>query len=268
MITSQETCPCNFNGNEQIIGYPFGVQNVQGKRCGIQAPGFGGLTCDAYYQAVLNLPASGMFFVRRIDYKAKEITLGLNGNCMVLQRLIQYPLPLNLSPFRRMYDVNSNFFTCPSSITKDPSVAVALYSSNIFLLGCYSNVTFTMLAVPSTSKINPNVFSDGNCTYRTFPIPASYNFKSDELHLIYDTPIPIPIPTPQQRESNNGKSGQNGGVIGGATVAAVVILAVVAYVTRDYKIWAQARDCLMAALLIVTGCPDCFFCCGHGTRTT
>ncbi|XP_026427861.1 uncharacterized protein LOC113323738 isoform X2 [Papaver somniferum] len=222
MITSQETCPCNFNGNEQIIGYPFGVQNVQGKRCGIQAPGFGGLTCDAYYQAVLNLPASGMFFVRRIDYKAKEITLGLNGNCMVLQRLIQYPLPLNLSPFR----------------------------------------------LPSTSKINPNVFSDGNCTYRTFPIPASYNFKSDELHLIYDTPIPIPIPTPQQRESNNGKSGQNGGVIGGATVAAVVILAVVAYVTRDYKIWAQARDCLMAALLIVTGCPDCFFCCGHGTRTT
>ncbi|KAI3955242.1 hypothetical protein MKW98_020875 [Papaver atlanticum] len=195
-VTGQKNCArvhCNTFGNEPEIAYPFGNKDLQGVGCGYQ--GFN-VTCNTLGKTVLKLSQAGEFFVRKIDYVKKEITLYDQKNCLA-RRLQQQNLNVNLFPFKAYAYKQYNFFNCPTSVTRsDPNVGT------IAIIPCLSNPTNTVLVTISLSvdvdSYTAEVLVAGGCEIGAsvnIPIPfsaitkiSSYDFRKDDLHLTWVEP--------------------------------------------------------------------------------
>ncbi|XP_057462222.1 putative RING-H2 finger protein ATL21A [Actinidia eriantha] len=117
------------------VRFPFRIQDQQPQNCAY--PGFD-LTCNKQGTPVLNLPQSGEFYVRYINYQTQEIQLYDHSNCLQ-RRLLD--LSLSGTPFTGAYFLNYTFLICPSELTR----------SRFTVIDCMSNSTNTTLATSSVS---------------------------------------------------------------------------------------------------------------------
>ncbi|KAL2536341.1 putative RING-H2 finger protein ATL21A [Forsythia ovata] len=136
VINARNDCKTQFCGNNSFeVRFPFQLQGEQLQNCGYSA----GFVLDCSIRrnkAVLNIPYSGNFLVRGIDYLKQEIQLYDPDDCLP-GRLMD--LNLSSSPFMADYYQNYTFFSCPSDIAK----------SRFTTINCLSNSTISMLATSS-----------------------------------------------------------------------------------------------------------------------
>ncbi|KAI3741376.1 hypothetical protein L1987_59048 [Smallanthus sonchifolius] len=129
-------CPISFCGsNAYAIRFPFHVLGQQPDICGY--PGFN-LQCDKQGNMLLNLPNSGEFSVRTIDYLSQVIQIYDPSGCSASRRLT---LDLSGSPFSDSPSRNYMLLSCPVGVTMSRYIAV----------GCLTNSTHSTLATSSVS---------------------------------------------------------------------------------------------------------------------
>ncbi|XP_052170559.1 putative RING-H2 finger protein ATL21A [Diospyros lotus] len=156
-------CPSPTSGcgnRSLIIQFPFRVEGQQPRNCGY--PGFD-LSCNSQGITVLNLPYSGEFFVRSINYRAQEIQLYDPNNCLP-RRLLDFNL--SEAPFVAPYHVNYTFLSCPAELTM----------SRFTVIDCLSNSTNTTLATSSIRLAT----------------------EMTMCRIIATLPIPVPLPSRQE----------------------------------------------------------------------
>ncbi|KAK6918222.1 Wall-associated receptor kinase, galacturonan-binding domain [Dillenia turbinata] len=177
-ISATETCPTKTCGNSSIR-FPFHLQGQQPQNCGF--PGFG-LTCTNQSNTALNLPNSGTFFVRNINYGMQQIQMYDPDNCLP-RRILNFNL--SGSPFLVPHYENFTFLNCPSDFAR----------SRFTSIDCLSNSTITVLATTLKSLADS---INTSCSYKTtLPVPVSLlvlqedGFSSDlsqDLQLYWNTP--------------------------------------------------------------------------------
>ncbi|KAJ4966450.1 hypothetical protein NE237_018299 [Protea cynaroides] len=102
---------CRENGPD--IRFPFWIKGRQPEHCGY--PGLA-VSCTATNETVLELPFSGSFFVRNIDYSSHTVGLYDPDGCLP-QRL--FHLNLSATPFLQgdesTYEQSLTFFNCSTT---------------------------------------------------------------------------------------------------------------------------------------------------------
>lgn len=108
-----QPCPTSFCApSEPLIRFPFRLQTLQTSSCGF--PGFD-LFCDAFNQTLIQLPNSGRFTVKTIDYAAQNIWLNDPQYCLA-KRLLEFNL--SGSPFTGEFSQEFTFFNCTFDSSK------------------------------------------------------------------------------------------------------------------------------------------------------
>ncbi|KAM0015954.1 putative wall-associated receptor kinase, galacturonan-binding domain-containing protein [Helianthus debilis subsp. tardiflorus] len=134
LAESPYECPISFCGSSAYsIQFPFRVVGQQQDMCGY--PGFN-LRCDKQGKLLLNLPNSGDFSVRAIDYRSQIVQVYDPSGCSAARRLT---LDLSGSPFWGTQSKNYTLLSCP----------VETDMSNHISVGCISNSTHSTLATSS-----------------------------------------------------------------------------------------------------------------------
>ncbi|KAF5801344.1 putative wall-associated receptor kinase, galacturonan-binding domain-containing protein [Helianthus annuus] len=134
LAASPYNCPVSFCGSTAFsIQFPFREVGQQQDMCGY--PGFN-LRCDKQGKLLLNLPNSGDFSVRAIDYRSQVIQVYDPSGCSAARRLT---LDLSGSPFWGTPSKNYTLLSCP--VEDD--------MSNHTSVGCISNSTHSTLAISS-----------------------------------------------------------------------------------------------------------------------
>ncbi|XVF80230.1 hypothetical protein PTKIN_Ptkin15bG0054300 [Pterospermum kingtungense] len=162
---NQAAEPCSITKcgkNEIPIRFPFRLEDKLPENCGY--PGFN-LGCKNQRTIVLNLPYSGEFFVRDINYLNQQIYLFDPDNCLP-KRLLSFNL--SGSPFVAAFHLNYTFLNCPTQVTK----------SRFTTIDCLSNSTTSVLATSSISLANSMATS---CQIIiTLRVPVSWPSQNDE----------------------------------------------------------------------------------------
>lgn len=181
-IHAHNDCPSRLCGiiNPLVVRFPFRLQGQQPQSCGF--PGFD-LSCTKQKSeevVVLNLPYSGDFWVRDINYLIQEIQLYDPNGC-IPKRLLN--LNLSASPFMPGYSQNFTFLSCPRDVV----------GTRFAIIDCLSNSTASVLA---TSSMNLARAMNMCSTIVTLPIPVSWPREDDwlssnlgeDLRLTWDVP--------------------------------------------------------------------------------
>ncbi|KAL2511290.1 putative RING-H2 finger protein ATL21A [Abeliophyllum distichum] len=180
VINARNDCKTQFCGNNSFeVRFPFQLQGERLQNCGYSTDFV--LDCSNWRnKAVLNIPYSGNFLVRSIDYLKQEIQIYDPDDCLP-GRLMD--LNLSSSPFMADYYQNYTFFSCPSDIAK----------SRFTTINCLSNSTISVLA---TSSMNLARAMNMCSIIVTLPIPVSWPFQNqkfssdlnDDLKLTWNVP--------------------------------------------------------------------------------
>ncbi|KAM7276878.1 hypothetical protein ACFE04_018744 [Oxalis oulophora] len=163
------TSNCGGNSNNISVRFPFRLQPQQPENCAY--PGFD-LLCSQQKVPVLNLPASGDFYARDINYLAQQIQIYDPDSC-IPRRLLS--LNLSGSPFMPAYHHNYTFLSCPTQLVE----------SRFTPISCLSNSTISILATSSESLVNSLASSCSVIRSMAVPIMLSTNYDeefSDELN--------------------------------------------------------------------------------------
>ncbi|KAL0379400.1 UNVERIFIED_CONTAM: putative RING-H2 finger protein ATL21A [Sesamum angustifolium] len=177
---SGQTVTCG--NNTFFIQYPFRLlqedQNSHHKHRGHSDQFI--LKCNSQGLAVLNLPFSGDFYVRDINYFRQKIQLYDPGHCLP-GRLMNFSL--SFSPFVAVTYQNCTFISCPPESPHNSTV-----------ISCLSNSTASVLATSLMSKTEEILELKGCNVIVTLQIPVSspdqyeYNGFDDDLLLAWDAP--------------------------------------------------------------------------------
>ncbi|XP_020552631.1 putative RING-H2 finger protein ATL21A isoform X2 [Sesamum indicum] len=177
---SGQTLTCGYN--TFFIQYPFRLLQ-EGKSSHHRHRGHSDqfiLKCNSQGLAVLNLPFSGDFYVRNIDYFRQKIQLYDPGHCLP-GRLMNFSL--SFSPFVAVAYQNYTFISCPPESPHNSTV-----------ISCLSNSTASVLATSLMSKTEEILELKGCNAIVTLQIPVSspnqyeYNGFDDDLLLAWDAP--------------------------------------------------------------------------------
>lgn len=133
-------CPFSFCGNNSfLIRFPFQLEGEQSPYyCGY--PGFN-LICTNNKKTVLELPYSGEFYVRSINYLTQQIQLYDPKDCLP-KRLLS--LNFSSSPFITTFSRDYTFLGCSSQNI----------GSQFIPIDCLSNSTYFVSAIPSVKFVN------------------------------------------------------------------------------------------------------------------
>lgn len=136
------------------------------------------LKCNSEGFVVLNLPSSGEFYVRKIDYFEKKIQIYDPGNCLPGR---VKNLNLSSSPFVAETYQNYTFFSCPPQ------------SRNFSEISCLSNSTASIFATSQMSMVNEikNLTGCKVIYSLDIPIPSPFdqdNGIDDDLQLAWNDP--------------------------------------------------------------------------------
>nr|GME02955.1 putative RING-H2 finger protein ATL21A [Ipomoea batatas] len=115
---------------------------------------------------VFNLPSSGDFFVRKINYLKQEIQLYDPSNCLPKRFL---KLDLSFSPFKALNYSNYTFLRCPKHVVKQPSSSV---------IDCLSNSTVSVLATSSMSVVRAMNMCEPLAANLSVPVSQSEHWFS------------------------------------------------------------------------------------------
>ncbi|KAL0428740.1 UNVERIFIED_CONTAM: putative RING-H2 finger protein ATL21A [Sesamum radiatum] len=155
-IHAGNDCPSQLCGdNPFVVRFPFRLEGQQLQNCGY--PGFD-LSCTSQKPqvVVLNLPHSGDFWVRDINYLMQEIQLYDPNGCLP-RRLLS--LNLSSSPFVAGYSQNFTFLSCPTDSVR----------TRLAVIDCLSNSTVSVFA---TSSMNLARAMTMCSVVITLPIPV------------------------------------------------------------------------------------------------
>ncbi|KAF5733516.1 hypothetical protein HS088_TW17G01060 [Tripterygium wilfordii] len=161
-LQENEVSVCH--GDQIGIRFPFSLQGKQPQDCGY--PGFN-LSCNDQGVTVLNLPYSGDFLVRNINYHTQQIQVYDSNNCLA-GRLLS--LNLSGSPFSAAFYQNYTFLRCPTQ----------LVTPRFTPINCLSNSTTSVLATSSMNLVNS--MSTSCDIIDTLPTPVDLN---DDLKLTW-----------------------------------------------------------------------------------
>ncbi|KAL8208089.1 hypothetical protein R6Q57_007501 [Mikania cordata] len=133
LAASPYNCPISICGSSAYsIRFPFRVVGQHGI---CSYPGFN-LRCDKQGKLLLNLPNSGDFFIRAIDYRSQIVQIYDPSGCSAARRLT---LDLLGSPFWGSPSQNYTLLRCPVGVNMTGYITV----------GCLSNSTHSTLATSS-----------------------------------------------------------------------------------------------------------------------
>ncbi|KAJ0430438.1 putative wall-associated receptor kinase, galacturonan-binding domain-containing protein [Helianthus annuus] len=127
-------CGQSING----VRFPFRLTDQQPKNCGFA--GFD-LRCAFPSMLLINIPGSGEFSVRSIDYRYQSIRIYDPLNCLPA-RLLTFNL--SNSPFSALYFQTLTLLSCPSNVT------ASLAFKHIV---CLSNSSFSTFAADSNTDL-------------------------------------------------------------------------------------------------------------------
>ncbi|XP_074326533.1 putative RING-H2 finger protein ATL21A [Apium graveolens] len=127
---------CDYYGVP--IRFPFQLSPLQPQSCGY--PGYN-VVCNSERTTVLNLPYSGDFLVKSINYRRQVIKLYDPYKCLP-KRLLE--LNLTDSPFKAAYYQNYTLLSCPPELD----------TSRFTTITCLSNSTSTVVATSSMILVN------------------------------------------------------------------------------------------------------------------
>ncbi|KAG8391941.1 hypothetical protein BUALT_Bualt01G0239300 [Buddleja alternifolia] len=185
-------CPSRYCGdNPFVIRFPFHLEEEQTNHCGY--PGFDLSCVSEKVKVVINLPYSGDFWIRDINYLMQEIQLYDPNGCLP-RRLLS--LNLSSSPFMASYSQNFTFISCPSEVVR----------SRLPAIDCLSNSTISVLA---TSSMNFARAMNMCSIIDTLPVPASWPQDDNWLssHLDGDLNLTWNVPDCEDCEARGGICG-------------------------------------------------------------
>lgn len=197
-VSPNNECSASFCSNYTFpIRFPFQLMGEiqQPQYCGY--PGFN-LTCTNQGDLILNLPYSGDFSVRDIDYLNQEMRLFDPQGCLTARLL---NLNLSSSPFlssyyHDYYDYKKNytFLVCPPQ----PQLLV---TSGFTLIDCLSNSTVSVLATSDDVLAK----SMNSCSIvATVPIAFSSSSFSSDSDIYVDLFLSWNVPNCKNCESRAG----------------------------------------------------------------
>lgn len=175
-IHSKDFCPTSNCGKYFFpITYPFKLESDQPpKNC----PNFINLKCIDDGRTMINLPASGEFYVSEISYYTQKISLTDPENCLARRLMTNF----SYYPFKAINYKNYTFYTCPRE-SADGILAG-------YVISCLSNSTNATIA---TDKNSTEYFEE---RYGCKPIVSSfisidydYLESFDELQLTWNVPL-------------------------------------------------------------------------------
>ncbi|XP_059644995.1 putative RING-H2 finger protein ATL21A [Cornus florida] len=105
-LCAQICSPSLCGDSEPLVHFPFRLFGRQSFHCGY--PGFA-LSCNNHNQTVLNLPSSGEFIVKSIDYASQSIYISDPDGC--LPKRMEESFSLSDSPFSASH-TNLMFINC------------------------------------------------------------------------------------------------------------------------------------------------------------
>ncbi|XP_022737672.1 RING-H2 finger protein ATL20-like [Durio zibethinus] len=176
--TTAQRCSTSCQGGEPEVKFPFGL-NPDGNRNGsCSYPGFG-LSCSNKTGAlVLNLPESGEFTVRYIDYKAQQIWINDPDFCLP-QRFLQ-SFDILGTPFDSELWYNFTFFNCSAS-----DVAV----TGLRPIPCLSNQNYSVVVSNTGSSLDSINGLQSTChAIRTVTVPFVWYGWLDGVRLDWYKP--------------------------------------------------------------------------------
>lgn len=162
------------------VRFPFGLENHKSFMSCAYNPLFSlkcsnSSTSSQHSPVVFNLPSSGDFFVRNINYQKQEIQLYDPSNCLPKRFL---KLDLSFSPFKPLNYSNYTFLRCPKHALKaKPSFSI---------IDCLSNSTVSVLATSSMSVVKAMNMCD---TYAAdLRVPVSDDWLTKDFRLRWGAP--------------------------------------------------------------------------------
>ncbi|XP_045790358.1 putative RING-H2 finger protein ATL21A [Trifolium pratense] len=144
VIHALNDCPVSLCGNFSLpIRFPFILKGEQSPYCGY--PGFNLICSNQRKSSVLELPYSGKFYVRNINYLTQQIQLYDPDNCLP-KRLLS--LNFSNSPFIATFSRDYTFLSCSSQ-----NISQNL-GSQFIPIDCLSNSTYFVSAILSVNLVN------------------------------------------------------------------------------------------------------------------
>lgn len=144
--SSSYNCPTSLCGaTPYSVHFPFRMIDQQPDICGY--PGFD-LECNSQNSVTLNLPNSGEFLVRNIDYRSQIVQVYDPSGCSA-DRLLSLDLsgsPFSVSPIR-----NYTLLSCPVELTTSRFPIVTCLSNSTYSTVATSSVSFAMLMANRSS---------------------------------------------------------------------------------------------------------------------
>ncbi|XP_076895751.1 putative RING-H2 finger protein ATL21A [Bidens hawaiensis] len=174
-------CSTSYCGISFIqVKFPFLLEDQQPENCGFL--GFD-LRCAFPSTLRINLPSSGEFSVRSIDYISQTIRIYDPFNCLPA-RLLTFDL--SNSPFSASYFQNFTLLSCPSDVNL----------SGFETIGCLSNSSFSVVATDSKTFVASMTSNQTGCLITKnllVPVDRPYDdgFTSQldkDLTLTWSTP--------------------------------------------------------------------------------
>lgn len=134
-VHTKKQCPTSYCGSNSTlpIRYPFKLHDKfdnQPQNCNYTY-----LTCNDQAIAILNLPYSGDFYVRSIDYDSLIIKLYDPENCLP-RRFMRFNLSISY-PLEVLNYQNYTFYSCPKELVE---------MANLTVIDCLSNTSTATVA--------------------------------------------------------------------------------------------------------------------------
>ncbi|KAE8710812.1 PHD finger protein-related isoform 1 [Hibiscus syriacus] len=173
-ITCSTSCPAG--GPE--VKFPFGL-NPDGNPNGpCSYPGFGLSCSNRTHELVLNLPQSGQFVVRYIDYDTQQIWINDPDFC--LPRRFLRSFNISGTPFDSEFWYTFTLFNCS---------AIEAAEGGLRTIPCLSNQNYSIVASQTTSFFDStNVLQSACRPIRTFTIPFVWYGWWDGVRLEWNNP--------------------------------------------------------------------------------
>ncbi|XWS50087.1 hypothetical protein CRYUN_Cryun12cG0058300 [Craigia yunnanensis] len=162
--TAAQTCSTSCPGGGPEVKFPFGL-NADGNRNGrCSYPGFGLACSNKTGELVLNLPKSGEFIVRYIDYETQQIWINDPDICLP-KRFLQ-SFNISGTPFDSEFLYTFTFFNCSTSEVAEAGLRP---------ITCLSNQNYSVVASQTDYSVDsPNSLQSSCHPIRTVTVPFGW----------------------------------------------------------------------------------------------
>ncbi|XP_026423729.1 rust resistance kinase Lr10-like [Papaver somniferum] len=182
---SKNACPsssCGRLSNPQIR-FPFHLKGQQSNQCGY--PGFE-LSCTNKNKAEIELPVSGKFLVKDINYASQSMEIYDQNGC-IPRRLMLSGFDLSGTPFKTQLQGNYTFFNCSKDNTDGPDRRTFAYDFRS--ISCLSSGSYKTFYLDPNESI-AGFSREGNCRISAVSIrlPSFDSSEENSLFMHWDEP--------------------------------------------------------------------------------